>query len=647
MGDLNFWGGFGDTSDFIEVTCDFDGSLATRVLEEFSIPVATPGIGGALDDLDIKHMDALTVVRMSLLHHSAKNGGIYEPIVNPFGEVEFKSIGSYSANLGNYYYEIQSSVYREYCTGVLVTGKKPLPIRKEPIWKPIWGDSQLIFDTSNMLSNCMKDNFCQYSTIVFNDPHTDSAFEDGIDNLYEIGRENPYDNILGYAYYKNPPEAYITDDTVIKYTDSSAVVPLKLAENNLGELFARPVISDDNFANEEDCNLMYEAQAAGGVDVPIPEKIRYEDLRGDRIDKFNQIQGVYMIGLEIDYYQSIPRKKEYANTLPTEENSIVMISINDKDKKIFKLNLGVDYAPVIEGSLTDKTIKVAFARNASSYDNAHYGNNTEYVVIPTCAWAKHETNGKGTIFPRSVSKAILVYETWICVELDTPSIVIYDPDGTDCRARAIAENLEFDIAALVITDEPAPVGFNGREVDQISGIVDHDPTTSQALADTDLERIYDIMDGGGGLTLSLSFLNKDETIELSGVLHDYMNSGDGIETTYICAPDSNPQLGGIADNGGIINKISYQYSDQGSYTISATSGPRLVGGLSQIDGGPMFKQSEEASARGTVIQDMGNHVYYKVRIDGFGERVAINTCPDIIRVGDKVQCSISNNPVES
>jgi hypothetical protein len=145
----------------------------------------------------------------------------------------------------------------------------------------------------------------------------------------------------------------------------------------------------------------------------------------------------------------------------------------------------------------------------------------------------------------------------------------------------------------------------------------------------------------------LSFLEEDETIRLSGELYDYMNSGDGIETTYICAPDSNPELGGIADNGGIVNSISYSYNDQGSYTISATSGPRLVGGLSQVDGGPTFKTSDSVSARGTVIQDMGNHVYYKVRIEGYGERIAICTCPDVIRVGDKVNCTVYNNPVES
>ena len=39
--------------------------------------------------------------------------------------------------------------------------------------------------------------------------------------------------------------------------------------------------------------------------------------------------------------------------------------------------------------------------------------------------------------------------------------------------------------------------------------------------------------------------------------------------------------------------------------------------------------------------------YFKVRIDGVGERIAINMSPDVLRVGDKVQCSIHNNPVEA
>ncbi len=50
--------------------------------------------------------------------------------------------------------------------------------------------------------------------------------------------------------------------------------------------------------------------------------------------------------------------------------------------------------------------------------------------------------------------------------------------------------------------------------------------------------------------------------------------------------------------------------------------------------------------RGTVIADLGNHIHYRVRIDGFGEQVAINCQSEVLRVGDKITCTVHNNPVE-
>ena len=45
---------------------------------------------------------------------------------------------------------------------------------------------------------------------------------------------------------------------------------------------------------------------------------------------------------------------------------------------------------------------------------------------------------------------------------------------------------------------------------------------------------------------------------------------------------------------------------------------------------------------------MGNHVHFKVRLDacGIAPVVALNTAPAVIRVGDIVQCTLYNNPVE-
>lgn len=73
----------------------------------------------------------------------------------------------------------------------------------------------------------------------------------------------------------------------------------------------------------------------------------------------------------------------------------------------------------------------------------------------------------------------------------------------------------------------------------------------------------------------------------------------------------------------------------------------IVGNLVQADGGPTQKMVEDQGARGTIIQARGDNLHFKVRIDGFGERWAVNMCHSILREGDVVQCSIHNLPVEA
>ena len=98
--------------------------------------------------------------------------------------------------------------------------------------------------------------------------------------------------------------------------------------------------------------------------------------------------------------------------------------------------------------------------------------------------------------------------------------------------------------------------------------------------------------------------------------------------------------------GGIVNSISYSYQDSNSYTISVNSGGRLVGGFGGFSGGMNHKAVENVGAQGRVVQDMGNGMYYKVRLDQIGDVVAMSMSSKIIRVGDTVRCTIHNNPVE-
>lgn len=648
----DFWEAFGDDSDFEEVTCDDSYSLAAAVLNNFGIPCNSQ-VGGGLSNLDIKRMDPIQVIKLSLLEESADSGKIYEPIMNSEGTVEFVAIGTFTGlSGGDVYYELQTGTYREVCGGVMVTGAKPLAYRRPVEWHKIWERRpKEIYDTGLMTNSCIQGDFNQQATIVFTDPHLDSAYEDGIDNLYEITSANPYDSIIGYASYIYWDGWESSPDTVIN-RQSTAKILIQMPDNSLGTLFRRPQYSSELINNPSCMEGQGERpEATTGVVVDIPEEFRYESVRGTSVDKFQAVLDVYVIGLEISDLRGAPPSDEAAvSTSPETGSADVWVRIDTTYKQMKTLSKGVHYVVAYESLESGaKQPYIVFADNSRVTDPIGIDGTVEttFNIDPECAYAT-EVEGEtdtGFILPISATGGFLVEEIHVSVMLETPSIEVYDPDGWNQKAREVAETLEYLVAPLVVVEEPNPVAFNGQLLDLTAGIRDHDPTTAQSFVDTDLEVAMEQMQGNG-TSLSLTFLDGSQCEKLSGALYDYLNSGDGTEATYVCGPGTEVLLGGTAPNGGIVNSITYSYQDSNSYTISVNAGPMILGNFAQIDGGPSPKAMEEVSAKGTIIEDMGNHIYYKVRVDGIGERIAVNMSPKVLRVGDKVQCSVHNNPVE-
>lgn len=649
----DFWPEFGDENALREESCTSYGSLAEYVLNYFGIR-CNSGVGGSLEDLDIKHLDAMQVVKLSLMQASADDGRIYEPIMQPDGSVDFRAIGEYTGlSGGDIYYEIQTGYFRERCSGVMVTGGTPLVTRKPTAWKPVWDEnSHEIIDTGAMHSSCVEGDFNQWCTIVYNDPHLDSRYEDGIDNLYEITKDNPWDRIIGYAYFLDGWDEGDPDVSVEQ--QSTAKIVQRVSEENvdmpeLGTLQNRPKYD----VNENpDC---YEGQGttppfSAGVEVTINPKFRYESVRGVLVDKFLGIDDVYVIGRKIQDLRG-KAKTPSASLLetPAAADVIRSVTINASYDELIRLERGKDYTIVYEGVGTDKRASIVFSNNSRILDPADWGTAVDFFLDRDCNYYMEtgQAEQTGSILPTADTAGILVKEIWCSMTINTPSITIYHPDGADNKARQIAESLNYQLTPMVVTEEPAPIAFNGSLIDQSQALPDHDPTTAQDFDNTDFERALDDMDQGGGLSITCSFLDDDGVEKLSGALYDYMNSGDGTESTYVCGPDTEVELGGSAPNGGVVNAINYSYQDSNSYTISVTAGQRLLGDFAQVDGGVQFKRAEDVPAQGTVIADMGNHIYYKVRLNGVGDRTAINMQPDIIRVGDIVSCTIYNNPVEA
>lgn len=667
-GIFDFWEAFGDDSGFVEVTCDSIGSLAVEVLTYYNIPYQGTE-GGSLIPLDIKHMDALEIIKLSLLEQSAVEGGIWETVVNAMGEVSFINVGSFSGMADcNIYHQIQSSTFLEKCSGVMVTGAKPLVTRRPTEWKNVWdvGGWKEIFHTSWLSGNCLSSKYSQYAIIVFQDPHlvTGSAHKDGIDNLYET--KNYWENIMGYARYITWEDAKNSPDTTVT-RENNAIIPLLVSgadsntsyNANLGILKSRPPMPAGITGVSLDCFSGRAGEPPSyidGVAIPIPDRFRYETVRGTKVDKLNAISDIIIVGRKIDNVRGIPANDSAAvSENPKNTDAEISISINESSDTMYKLEEGRHYVIAYKEGINSEPY-VVFAENSREFEPANFGNNLKVLINEDCVFYKEHgitSLDEGvSILPTGGTDAYLVKQVIALVDIQTPCIKVHDPrsgEGAFGKAYEIANLLEYKLAALVSEELPAPIAFNGSSIDMSQLQVDHDPTTRQDFQNTDLELAMDKMAGGGGITLTLACLDESGCERLSDELYNYMNSGNGSVVTYVCSPDSEPELGGYAlDSNSIVNEIVYSYSDSNSYTISVSAGPRLIGGFSSIVGGALMKKTESFSRSGIVVEDLGNHIHFKVLFEGYGTSpiLAINTATSVIRVGDKVECTIYNNTVE-
>lgn len=682
----NLWPSFNVDGPYFDVEeCAQAGdSMAVFTLEQYGIPYRPSQYdGGPLASMDIKRMDAMTVINQSLMEEFPAGGNLVEAMVDEEGYVEFVEIGSTGGGISDVYYTVQTHTYQDTAKGVMITGGRPLPTKRAIEYKPIWGEfndsSKKIWVFQDMLSNCNLKNFTRYATVTFNDPGLEQvAWDDGRVTLFEP--ESPWDRFLGYVYYEKVPDALYNEDYDVILAKTSTV-PIKIGDNpsiqaqnpssatlvrsaaDLGTIQLLPQYdpelgdcwSDTNQGVSIDYNL--------GVKVPIRDEgynLSYTKLNGTIADKFIKISGVYVIGKKIEFLKSAPATDADAAVFATggtEYESVRWVAIDDRQSRAFRLiegrNYAVSYEDVNVEGRTLKTPWIIFAQEINPYDPIDYGTAVDFYLMPNCKFANENPDaidGKyvGSILPIEQNRGLLVEELWVMVDLESPSLVINDPNG---NAAEIAENLIYYVGALRMYEPPAPIGFAGEGynsgvlVDQTVGFQDNDPTTAIDFeVESELERYYDIMQGGG-MALTLSFLDENGVVDLAARLYNKLQF-DGITSVHTCGPCAAPKLGRYGTSG-VINSIQYSYSDKGAYTISVQEGPYIVGGLTPVDGGPSTKMSENFQASGTIIKDVGNNVHFKVLIDGYGERWAMSMVPGVLRVGDIVSVVVHNNPVEA
>jgi hypothetical protein len=674
----DFWSAFSDGTSYtaFEEECNAPDNLTEHIMESYGLShTVLPGT--SLPNLDIKQMDAYQVAKLSMMHASSQDGKFYELTVNEEGEITYYTLGEDTVtSVIDKYYEIHSSEYKEECTGVLVTGAKPLVERYKADFKSIWAENKVkVYTTSWMGSNCMSDNYSQFATIVFNDPHLETGWEDGIDNFYE--QKSPWENLIGYARYIDWPNSSTSKDTTVQRT-SQATIPIVVSSTDgdgykadLGkELTPRPALTELKGVDTECFSNVAgpKANFENGVLIPIEEEgFRYETIRGTTIDKLIKVDSVYVIGRTIDKVMGIPKNDEAAQKAnPESTDADLLVTISESQDSVIKLKAGEHYQLAVDNEnetiYVPPKVYIVFADSSRSGDPAKFGTSVAFKIDKTCPFYKEvKVEGyTGSILPTGGTKGILVKQVFALVDLNTPSIVVQDPrinDPGGPMAKQIADKLEYKLAPLLSYEPPAPVAFagpgytSGKIIGMEDLETDSDPTEVQDFSESEYEQIISLMaTGGGGMTLNFSFIENDaELVRMASLIYEQMSQGTGVSTTYICGPDSTPKLGMKGeDDATVVNSISYSYTDSSSYTISVNCGPRQIGNLAQIGGTPVYKATEDINAKGRVLEDYGDHIHFKVLIEGMSKPVrAINTAPSIIRVGDKVQVSLHNNPVEA
>lgn len=654
--------------------------VATDILETFNIPYSQP-TGGTLKKIDLKRVSPIATIKASLLELFAEsNTALTEMIVGSDGEVDFYKVGEDIANI-NPYYTIKSTTEGVSAdkVGVMITGGKPQPLRKLSKLKDLIGGqattdkTSIVWDATNLSSSCVSPSVSTVSVVTFKDPHVEklgkASWNDGVEDLFEP--ESEFDRIIGYVWSIDPGENIPTTANI--YPQNQTSIPILISPfietyqdkptykigNSEGwpELGTLKVRSKTTEAEGTECWTPIEGDTITcdtdslTIDLETYGFLVSEELRGTTVNKVNGVSNIFVKGIELGSCRGVAKDSEsQKEDTPTSDNVNLFLSMNGhpSHQKVIRLEEGVHYVVAYKDD-DYSTPCIRFANNAREKDLAKFGSGVDFIMDISEALKGFFTyttiipSGKGTVLPTGGTGGILVEQVWAQLDLDTPSFMVNDPTG---NANRIAHQLSVKIAAMSVVEKPSPIAINGELVDLSNQTQDNDPTTKQNFEETDFQKKMQQMDHGRTLSLGLASLSEEQTINLCKNLYEFLQSDTGITYNHVCPPTDEPEIGSSGPNGGIINSIEYSYTDQGSYTINVTEGPKFFGDFSGISGGIYHKKVENISADGIIIQDAGNHVNYTVRLEGIGDIKAVNGYSGILSVRDKVSVTIYNNEVE-
>ncbi len=239
---------------------------------------------------------------------------------------------------------------------------------------------------------------------------------------------------------------------------------------------------------------------------------------------------------------------------------------------------------------------------------------------------------------------------WLALLLDRPALQVTDTDG---GALEFAENIRIEYAPIILTDEPAPIAYfhvdeGGHVVDQTTGREDTDPTTCQNFEESELEHMQDLVQGNA-LDINLPFSGTGEDcLRIAEMVFNYMRHEQVQTYVLTCSPDSEPELG-AGVNGFptdlVIQNINYSYSDASSYNIEVTLGP-VFNSIGSWNNSSWIRKTENVNRDAIIRWVAGDGVNYRVEVKGLGTYNAVNGTDKVFYPGEIVQVTIYNVPIE-
>lgn len=601
-----------------------DGScgqnVAVAVLTSYDIPIegAIPP-RGRLCGLDINNLQATDVIALSAAENM-KDGKFYEVYCNADGFAYFVEIypNPPQVNL-DIRTCIPTSSIDQSVDLVVVRGYDSPPIRSFKDFVSIeWLETDSL---SNYVNYC--DDFKTEAWRAYKDPILETQYKDGVENLYEL---QAFENLIGYVIdfdgSSEPTVKYSHSDTTIKNIDITTGAAIEFS----GDL--------------EVCN-------EGGLDTV--SYTGYKQYLGnfEAIDRYGEVwpqflsvQGVYAVAYEVT---SIVKNSGATGAV----QSSIHYNVKNKPKFVslpasnWHWELDSDgggivyvYQEVQENDPLRDILDGAYDYASYSYE----GENTLRDGHP------------GGIFLAHVGGAflLLVQTLWAAVELDRPSWNVNDPNG---NAVDLINALEIRYQPIVVTDPPAPVAYNmgagSRLVDHTLDLYDSDPSTVQSPPSTLVGSMawLQTQTGGKSVDVSLPFAGESDCLEIASVIYNAQNEQ---VTSYniVCGPTAEPVLGAsVPGFEGRINRISESFQDSSSYTINVNIGPTFVG-TKGWNTSPWKKKTSNVSREAIVTWSAGDGVNYRCRVKGLGVYHAINKTLAAYNPGEKVSCTVYNNPDE-